>query len=128
MLSRDDCGTICSTILTFSPAVRFVGVIGERGEVLAYSRRKNLEPLLDSKSTLYQFSHIAIRTGLDTFFDENLGKVRFVWEERDEVQIIYFNIENLHIWMSIDKMVVRSEVLRIIDSCLPLVNEYSKKF
>lgn len=119
---------ICNTIRTFSTAVRFVGVIGERGEVLAYSRRKDLEPLLDSKSTLYQFSHIAIRTGLDAFFDENLGKVRFVWEERDGVQIIYFSIENLHIWMSIDKMVVRSEVLRIIDSCLPLVQEYTKKF
>lgn len=127
MLSSEDCGKICSAIRAFSPAVRFVGVLGERGELLAYSRRKDLEPLLDSKSTHYQFSHIAIRTGLDAFFDKSLGKVRFVWEERDGVQIIYFTIGSLHIWMSIDKMVVRSEVLRIIDSCLPLVKEYSLK-
>lgn len=127
MLSHESRNTICNTILTFSPAVRFVGIIGEHGEVLAHARRQDLKPLLDSKNTHYQFSHIAIRTGLEALFDEKLGKVRFVWEERDGVQIIYFNIKNIHIWVSIDKMVVRSEVLRIIDSCLPIVKKYSKE-
>ena len=126
MLSTEECGVICNTILTFSPSIRFVGVIGQSGEVLAHSRRNNLDALLDSKSAHYQFSHIAIKTGLEAFFDKSLGKVRFVWEERDKVQIIYFNIKHIHIWVSIDKMVVRSEVLRIIDSCLPIVQRYSK--
>ncbi|MFB5603408.1 MAG: hypothetical protein ACE5RK_03270, partial [Candidatus Nitrosomaritimum aestuariumsis] len=63
---------------------------------------------------------------LESFFDENLGKVQFVWEEREKVQIISFAVGKIRIWISIDKKVIRSEILRIIDSCLPIVKKYSE--
>ncbi|MEK9681825.1 MAG: hypothetical protein VW081_02965, partial [Nitrosopumilus sp.] len=65
---------ICDTIATISPYIRFVGVIGESGELLAYKRRQDLVPLLNEKNTQYQFSHIAIKTDLEGFFDKNLGE------------------------------------------------------
>ena len=125
MMDREEGIKICDTIIGFSPSIRFVGIIDEMGGLLAYARRGDLEPLLDSKSTHYQFSHIAIKTGLEAFFDKSLGKVKFVWEEREGVQIIYFSINTMHIWVSIDKSVVRSKVLRVIDSCLPIARRYS---
>ncbi len=94
--------------------------------MLAYKRREDLEPLLDARSTHYQFSHIAIKTGLEEVFDKKLGEVEFVWEERKKVQTISFAIKRMRIWITIDKKVVRSEVLRIIDMCLPVVKKYSK--
>ena len=100
-------------------------IIGNRGELLAYKRRKELAALLDEKNTHYQFSHIAIKTDLEGFFDENLGEVEFVWEERKKVQIISFAIKKNRIWISIDKKVIRSEMLRVIDTCLPIVKKYS---
>lgn len=124
-MDKKDYGDVCNTIMGFSPYIRFTGVIGESGELLAYARRKDLEPLLDSKDAHYQFSHIAIKTDLESFFDKKLGRVEFVWEEREKVQIISFAINRLSIWISIDRMVVRSEVLRIIDSCLPIAQRYS---
>ena len=66
---------ICESIVAISPFIRFVGVIGERGEVLAHSRRQQLIPLLDEKNTKYQFSHIAMNSDLEGFFDKNLGEV-----------------------------------------------------
>ena len=116
---------ICGSISTISPFIRFVGVISEGGELLAYKRRENLKPLLNVKDTHYQFSHIAIKTDLEGFFDKNLGEIEFVWEERKKVQIISFAIKKLRVWISIDKKVLRSEMLRIIDSCLPIVQKYS---
>ncbi len=124
-MDKNQWKSICDTITGFSAHIRFAGVIGERGELLAYARRDNLSALLDSKSSHYQFSHIAMKTDLEAFFDENLGKIEFVWEEREKVQIISFAIDKLRIWISIDRMVVRSEVLRIIDSCLPIAQRYS---
>jgi len=85
-----------------------------------------MDPLLDAKNTKYQFSHIAIKTDLESFFDESLGEIEFAWEERKKVQIISFAIGKLRIWISIDKKVIRSEMLRIIDSCLPFVKKYSE--
>lgn len=125
-MKKKDYQKICDTIGVISPYIRFVGLIGSGGELLAYNRRPDLEPLLNARSTQYQFSHIAIKTGLEAFFDKNLGEVEFVWEERKKVQTISFAIKKLRIWISIDKKVIRTEVLRIVDACLPIVKKYSK--
>jgi hypothetical protein len=124
-MDRSDYAVICENIVAISPFIRFVGVISERGNLLAYKRRDDLEPFLDKDDTKYQFSHIAIKTDLESFFDENLGEVEFVWEERKKVQTISFAIGKLRVWISIDKKVLRSEMLRIVDTCLPIVKKYS---
>ena len=126
-MDRSDYSLICENIVAISPYIRFVGVVGERGNLIAYRRRDELEPLLDEKSTQYQFSHIAIKTDLESFFDENLGEILFAWEEREKVQTISFAIGKIRIWVSIDKKVIRTEVLRIIDSCMPIVKKYSDR-
>jgi len=124
-MSNNDFDKICGNITAISPFIRFVGVIDQSGELLAYRRRDDLEPLLDAKNTKYQFSHIAMKTDLEGFFDKNLGEIEFVWEERSKVQTISFAIKQIRVWISIDKKVLRSEVLRIIDSCLPIVKIHS---
>jgi len=125
-LDQNDSNQVCNSIAAISPYIRFVGVIDERGGLIAHNRRDELDPLLDAKNTKYQFSHIAIKTDLESFFDESLGEIQFAWEEREKVQIISFAIGKLRIWISIDKKVIRSEILRIIDSCLPFVKKYSE--
>ena len=124
-MTKKDYQAICDSIASISPYIRFVGVIGKGGELKAYRRRPDLKPLLNAKNTQYQFSHIALKTDLEGFFDKNLGEVEFVWEERKKVQTISFAIKKLRIWISIDKKVIRTEMLRIIDSCLPIVKKYS---
>jgi len=116
---------ICQKISRFSPYIRFVGVIGNKGELLAYYRRPNLNPMLNERNTKSQFSNIAINTGMDAAFDKELGEVEFVWEERKKVQTISFAVKKELVWISIDRKVIRSEMLRIIDECLPVVKHYS---
>jgi len=116
---------ICSKIFAISPYIRFVGVVGTNGKLLAYMRRPGLKPLLDAKHTQNQFSHIAIKKTMESKFDRRLGQVEFVWEERKKVQTISFAIKRHRVWASIDKKVVRTEMLRIIDSCLPIAKSYS---
>ena len=116
---------ICNLISKTSPYIRFVGVIGKNGELLSQYKRTALKPLLDSKNMSYQFASIALNTNLEEAFDESLGPVEFMWEERKKVQIVAFAIESLRVWISIDKKVIRSEILRIIDACLPIVKHYS---
>lgn len=124
-MAKKDYQTICDSIAAISPYIRFVGVVGKGGELKAYRRRPDLKPLLNAKNTQYQLSHIAMKTDLEGFFDKNLGQVEFVWEERKKVQTISFAIKKLRVWISIDKKVIRTEMLRIIDSCLPIVKKYS---
>ena len=117
---------ITDLISKISPYIRFIGVISKTGELLSYYRREGLEPLLDQKNTQYQFAQIAIKTELEEQFDEQLGDTEFVWEERKKMQTISFAISSKRIWITIDKKVIRSEMLRIIDSCFPIVMRYSE--
>jgi|TARA_B110000014_G_C19553357_1_gene295617 hypothetical protein len=116
---------IVDLISKISPYIRFIGVISKTGELLSYYRREGLEPLLDQKNTQYQFAQIAIKTELEEQFDDQLGDTEFVWEERTKMQTISFAISSRRIWITIDKNVIRTEMLRIIDSCLPIVKRYS---
>ena len=124
-MSENDNNEICELISNISSYIRFVGIISRTGSLLAHFRRDGLEPLLDQKSTQYQFAQIAIKNELEEQFDAQLGDVEFVWEERENVQTISFGIIDKKIWITIDRKVVRSEMLRIIDSCLPIVKRYS---
>ena len=124
MISKDY-QDICNLISKTSPYIRFVGVIEKNGELLSQYRRAELKPLLDSKNMSCQFASIALNTNLEETFDDKLGPVEFMWEERKKVQIVAFAIESLRIWISIDKKVVRSEILRIIDAYFPIVKRYS---
>jgi len=124
-MTENDDNEICELISKISLYIRFVGIISKTGTLLAHFRRDELEPLLDQKNTQYQFAQIAIKNELEEQFDAQLGDIEFVWEEREKVQTISFGILDKKIWITIDRKVVRTEILRIIDSCLPIVKRYS---
>ena len=124
-MSDKDHQQICDIIAKISPYIRFAGVIGKNGNLLSNYRRRDLKPLLNPKNMNYQFASIAIKTNLEETFDDSLGSVEFVWEERKKVQIVAFAIKSKRVWITIDKKVIRSEVIRIIDACLPIVKRYS---
>ena len=124
-MTENDDDEICELISKISLYIRFVGIISKTGTLLAHFRREELEPLLDQKNTQYQFAQIAIKNELEEQFDAQLGDIEFVWEEREKVQTISFGILDKKIWITIDRKVVRTEILRIIDSCLPIVKRYS---
>ncbi len=124
-MTKKEFGEICTKISSISKYIRFVGIISKDGKLLAYQRRIGLRPLLNAKDTKSQFTDIAMKKELEGQFDRRLGSVEFVWEERKKVQTISFTIKRNRVWVSIDKKVIRSEILRIIDSCLPIVRSYS---
>ena len=66
---------ICNTVAKISHYIRFAGVIGKNGDLLASYRRTDLKPLLNPKNMNYQFASTAIKTNLEETFDNSLGSV-----------------------------------------------------
>jgi len=125
VLNKKDAQGIVKEIRAISQYVRFAGVIDSKGKIVAYERRQGHEPLLSIKNTSDQFAHLAIKNRMASQFNKQLGDVQFMWEEREKVQTISFAVGKNTVWASIDKKVIRSEVLRIIDNCLPIVRKFS---
>lgn len=124
-MTENENSEICDLISKISPYIRFIGIISKTGELLSYFRRDDMIPLLDQKRTMYQFAQIAIKTELEEQFDEQLGETEFVWEERKKIQTISFSVLDKRVWITIDKNVIRTEIIRVIDGCLPIVKRYS---
>ena len=124
-MTENENSEICDLISKISPYIRFIGIISKTGELLSYFRRDDMIPLLDQKRTMYQFAQIAIKTELEEQFDEQLGETEFVWEERKKIQTISFSVSDKKVWITIDKNVIRTEIIRVIDGCLPIVKRYS---
>ncbi len=127
LLNKKDAQEIVKKIRAISQYVRFVGVVDSKGKIMVYERRPGHEPLLNIKNTSDQFSHLAIKNRMSSQFNKQLGDVQFMWEEREKVQTISFAVGKNTVWASIDKKVIRSEVLRIVDNCLPIVKQFSEK-
>ena len=124
-MTENENSEICDLISKISPYIRFIGIISKTGELLSYFRRDDMIPLLDQKRTMYQFAQIAIKTELEEQFDDQLGETEFIWEERKKIQTISFSVLDKRVWITIDKNVIRTEIIRVIDGCLPIVKRYS---
>jgi hypothetical protein len=124
VLNKVEAEGIAERISDISRYIRFVGIINSSGWLVAHVRRSDLKPLLNPKNTKNKFSHLATQSGMAAQFNRQLGNAKFLWEEREKVQTISFALGKNTVWISIDKNVVRSEILRIIDSCLPIVKRY----
>ena len=85
-----DYGKICKTILSIDPKIRFVGVINERGRLVAGGMRENVEPLENEKDDEMIFMELALRVKMRKEFDKQLGRVKFAMASRERALAISF--------------------------------------
>lgn len=83
-----DYPSICTSIMEIDPKIRFVGVINDRGRLVAGGMRENVEPLESEKDDEMMFMELALRVKMRREFDAQLGKVRFALALREKVLAI----------------------------------------
>jgi len=79
---------ICDSILSIDPKIRFVGVINERGRLVAGGMRDNVEPLESEKDDEMIFMELALRVKMRKEFDKQLGPVNFALASRERALAI----------------------------------------
>lgn len=80
-----DYSSVCSSIMDLDPKIRFVGIINERGRLVAGGMRENVVPLENEKDDEMMFMELALRVKMRRDFDAQLGKVRFALASRERV-------------------------------------------
>ncbi|MCH8915432.1 MAG: hypothetical protein IIA82_06285 [Thaumarchaeota archaeon] len=79
---------ICDSILSVDPKIRFVGVINERGRLVAGGMKENVEPLETEKDDEMIFMELALRVKMRKEFDKQLGPVNFAMASRERALAI----------------------------------------
>lgn len=74
--------------------IRFVGVINDRGRLVAGGMRENVIPLENEKDDEMMFMELALRVKMRKDFDAQLGEVRFALASRERVLAISIPIND----------------------------------
>ena len=83
-----DYAKICSSIFSIDQKIRFVGVINERGRLVAGGMKENVEPLESEKDDEMIFMELALRVKMRKEFDKQLGQVNFAMASRQRALAI----------------------------------------
>ena len=68
---------LCNEIVSADPAIRFTGISDEDGELLAFSERKNLNPLLTPEERAQYAITAATRQYTRLRWESHLGKINY---------------------------------------------------
>lgn len=68
---------ICDKVISVNPAIRFAGIADEDGELLAFSERKGLVPLLNPEERAQYAITAATRQYTRLRWESHLGKINY---------------------------------------------------
>lgn len=89
-----DYDSTCKAVMGIDKKIRFVGVINERGKLLAGGLREGLKSLEDKKDDEMLFTEVALRARMRREFDSQLGSVKFAMSVREKVVIMSFPLSD----------------------------------
>ena len=84
---------ICDKVKNLDSKIRFVGVINERGRLVAGGMKEEIVPLESEKDDEILFMELALRVKMRREFDRQLGKVKFSMSLREKALAISFPIK-----------------------------------
>ena len=76
------------------PKIRFVGVINERGRLVAGGMKENTVPLENERDEEMLYMELALRVKMRKEFDKQLGRVNFAMASRERALAMSFLIND----------------------------------
>jgi len=87
-----DYNKICDEIKNLGSKIRFVGVINERGRLVAGGMKQGITPLESEKDDEMLYMELALRIKMRKEFDAQLGCVNFALAQREKALAMSFPI------------------------------------
>ncbi len=97
---------VCKKVLDIDDKIRFVGIINEKGKLIAGGLRNGLKSLEDPKDDEMLFMELALRVKMRQEFDKQLGPVKFSLSMREKVLVMSFPLTNSQVlYVSADRTI-----------------------
>ncbi|MGQ0605887.1 MAG: DUF6659 family protein [Candidatus Nitrosotenuis sp.] len=110
---------LCNSITKLDPMIRFVGLINDKGHLVAGGMTEGKKTLEDTKKDEMLYMELALRVRMRQEFDSELGPVRFALSYRDRVIVMSFPIGKEILLVSAERDVnfakIPFEALKIIE-------------
>jgi hypothetical protein len=122
---------ICNRVVSVNPAIRFTGIADEDGELLAFSERKALSPLLTPEERAQYAITAATRQYTRLRWESHLGKINYAsshYAKLIRATIPITDDNNMLSYVLLMSFDVGTFDLHniILKHVIPLVNDYSR--
>ncbi|MEM3063831.1 MAG: DUF6659 family protein [Candidatus Nitrosotenuis sp.] len=94
---------VCNEVKKLDPKIRFVGLINNKGKLVAGGMAEGKKPLEDEKKDEMLYLELALRVRMRQEFDAELGPVKFAMSYRDKVLVMSFPLKNEILLVSAEK-------------------------
>lgn len=115
--------TLCNSVRALDPCIRFVGLINDKGHLVAGGMAQGKQPLEDAKKDEMLFLELALRVRMRQEFDAELGAVKFAMSYRDKVIVMSFPVGKEILLVSAEKSL---DFGKFPFSVLKMIEEYNK--
>jgi hypothetical protein len=110
--------SICEKVLEINPRIRFVGIISDKGRLLAGRKNEGIKFLVNEKDHEMLFMGLALKERMRRDYDEQLGPVDYTVSHRAKCVIMGFPFGENILYVSgekdLDLTKVASKILEII--------------
>jgi len=93
----------CKKILEFDSAIRFAGIISDRGKLVAGGFRNGITPFIEERDHEMAFMEVALRIKMRHEFNETLGRVNFTISDRERIIVMSMPLGNFVLYLSAEK-------------------------
>jgi hypothetical protein len=111
---------VCKRVVEMDPSFRFVGIINDKGKLVAGGLRNGIKLLMDTKEAEMVHTEIALMMRMRREHDPHLGPVNFAISHREKVVLMSFPVGEDILYISatndIDLGKVPFSILQILRS------------
>jgi len=93
----------CKKILGFDSAIRFAGIISDRGKLVAGGFRNGITSFIEERDREMVFMEVALRIKMRNEFNETLGRVNFTISDREKIIVMSMPLGNFVLYLSAEK-------------------------
>lgn len=102
-------------------AIRYVGIIGEKGGILHGEMKEGKKLLVSQKEQEVLSADLSVMKLMQGLFDESLGRVIFTHTVRDKVHQLVYHIDDMMVYVSCERNIDNHKIVEISNKIEPII-------
>lgn len=113
---------LCGKVFGLNDDIRYAGIIDNAGTLIAGGMRKGIDSIVTENDEELFLTQTALRKSMRERFDQEMGRARFAYVEREKISILTFYMEDKILLITLEPNVESHTAMDIADDTLELLN------
>lgn len=118
---------LCESIFALHDDIRYAAVVDDTGLQIAGGMRKGIDSIVDQPNEELYLAQTALRKSMRQRFDENMGKARFAYIEREKISILTFYLNTNILIVTLESNIDSHTAIDIAEDTLELLRAKTQK-